>query len=257
MGLYKHNKKNHIAQKPINNICKYCNKKLSSYKSKWRHEQQCCQTNDKSQIDIMQEEINLLKNKINALQVINNTINNTTNNTINSTQNIVCVFPLGQEPNNILTQKFINDAIDKYGTDAIIKMVREKHFNPGHPECHNFCVTAKNDIYAHIIDPETNSRKIVNKNDVFDKVYSTILSNVNSIPKSKASINETIQRINELPINKKSFKKLHTCMNEDAYHGRDLVLNTWKHAKYDNKSQIDEIRTLINNIKSTEHLFKK
>lgn len=41
MGLYKHNKKNHIAQKPINNICKYCNKKLSSYKSKWRHEQQC------------------------------------------------------------------------------------------------------------------------------------------------------------------------------------------------------------------------
>lgn len=188
MGYYKHNKKHHMEKHIVknNNYCKYCEKLLSNYKSKWRHEK-TCKINNK-QIIQMQNEINLLKTELNNFKQKQNCVNN-----IYNTHNIFYIFPVGQEETDVLSSDFIENSLDNNGVNAIIDIIKKKHFNPELPQCHNFCVTAKNDTFAQIIDPETKKIKAVNKKDVFDMVYSNAVTNVNSIKKPSNKIKETTE----------------------------------------------------------------
>ena len=155
-GLYKHNVTYHPKNnddKKLNNICKYCDKLLSSYGCKWRHEQNCSLNSNKfiHKIENMQKEIKDLKSKISSNpQTINNKLINS-----NNTQNIICVFPFGKEPNNVLSIEYLTKSLNELGINSVIDIVKKKHFNPELPQLHNFCVTAKNDNYASIVDPET------------------------------------------------------------------------------------------------------
>jgi hypothetical protein len=250
-GLFKHNKifhnhliRNKFNKNTANNICSYCDKKLSNYTSKWRHEQKCKENKD-IKIMEMQKHINNLQTQINKITNnttnSNNTINNNTNNTNNShntNNNItnnqyIYVIPFSKEPNDILSNDVMKKIIAEKGINSVIELVKKKHFNPDLPECHNFCVTAKNDIFANIVDPETRKIKAVNKKDIFDTVYSGIVSNVNNIKTSNEEINDTITNINNIPLSKKMLKKLHIGINEEAYHNRDLIKTTWDNAKFE------------------------
>lgn len=274
MGLFRHNKECNveISNKKPNNICKYCNKLLSNYTSKWRHEQNCSLNSNKfiQKMENMQKEIKDLKSKISSNpQTINNKMTNS-----NNTQNIICVFPFSKEPNNVLSIKYLTKSLNELGINSVIDIVKKKHFNPELPQLHNFCVTAKNDNYASIVDPETKKIKYVNKKDVFDSVYAGVVSNVNKIEKPNVELKETINKINNIPVSKNMLKKLHSGINEEAYHHRDLVKKTWTNAYFDenkinidlndsdddneidsNAPIIDKIEHLLNEIKRKSYLF--
>lgn len=260
MGIYKHNKKVHtndeiIKEPTINNICQYCNKELYNYLSKWRHEKICKlnETNYDSTIrkeirKEVQHEINLLKrtltkNQNNTPIITNNTTNNTNNN---NTQNIIYVFPFGKEPNNVLSADVIVKTIEAHGINSVMELVKKKHFNPELPECHNFFVSARNDNYAGILDSETKRVKYVNKKDVFDNVYTGIVNNINSVVKPTEDkvkqktqpLEETLDKINNIPVSKKMLKKLHCGINEEAYHNRDLIQKTLETAHVDDDERI-------------------
>ncbi len=229
--------------------------------------------NMENKIAELSNELNKIKNKP-SLKTINNTVNN----------NFICVFPLGSEPINIISQENLKKIIEKNGLNSILEIVKTKHFNPALPQCQNFCVTGKNDAYANVIDPETKRIKVVNKKDVFDTVYNGVVTNVNSIKTEEPHIVETIQRIKQVPMSKKMFKKLHIGLNEEAYHNKEMVQNTWSNAKFepnnkyicdlnncsddsssdsesDNEEQlvktkiISEIQKLLADIESKSHLF--
>ena len=246
-GLYKHNKNYHPnlvkrENKTDQTNCKFCDKKLSNYISKWRHEQKCKENNNMplaEQVKMLTEKVIKLENKKPTSNITttnntntnsNNTNNNTTNN--NNTQNVICVFPLGNEPANALSIEYLCKLISDHGINSVMEIVKKKHFNPAIPECQNFCVTALNNNYASVVDPETKTIKSVNKKDVFDKVYSGVISNVNQIIHSDDKVKETIHKINNIPVSKKILKKLQCGINEEAYHNRGLIKKTWKTAKF-------------------------
>jgi hypothetical protein len=209
------------------------------------------------------------------------TNNNITNHITNNIKNVIYVIPFGNEPNNPIPHENLKTIIEKHGLNSIIEIVKKKHFNPDLPEYQNFCVTGKNDLYANIVDPETKRIKAVNKKDIFDKVYFGVVTNVNSINTTKPEIIETIQRIKEIPVSKKMFKKLHLGINEEAYHYKDMVKKTWETAKFtpnENKINYDlnewssdsddeipqtriklikECNKLLNDIKSKSYLFSE
>lgn len=236
-GLFRHNKNYHpdiFEKKQPNNQCKFCKKVLSDYSCKWRHEKKC-KFNNEDMIDKMnkmQEKMHELESQIkNSKKTVNSNNNNHINSNNTNNQNIICVFPLGKEPNNVLSVEFIEKTLKDHGLNSVIELVKKKHFNPELPQYHNFCVTSKNDIYASIVDPETKKIKYVNKKDVFDKVYSGIVSNVDTVKDSK--IKETVDKIKKIPISQKMFKKLHIGINEEAYHNKELVKGTWGYANFD------------------------
>ena len=240
MGLYRHNKecKQEVEQpKQEDDTCKFCTKKLCNYVSKWRHEK-ICKLNPVYKSDI-EKTIQQMQDKIDKLEkntqssVTNNNINtdNSMNNS-NNTQNVICVFPLGNEPANVLPIEYLCKLINDHGINSVMEIIKKKHFNPAIPECQNFCVTALNNNYASVVDPETKTIKSVNKKDVYDKVYSGVVSNVNQIANPDEKVKETIDRINNIPVHKKMFKKLQCGINEEGYHNRELVKKTWKTAKF-------------------------
>ena len=290
-GLYKHNLNYHqndlIAHKEIQIIesvtCKYCNKILANYYSKWRHEKQC---ENKSlqmanQIKDMQSEINKLKAQINnnsgTKNIINNTNNtnnshntNTNSNNNNLTQNIIYVIPFSKEPTNAISTENLNAILNEHGLNSVMEIVKMKHFNPETPELHNFCVTAKNDPYASIVDPETKKIRLVNKKDVFDKVFCGVVGNLNTVENPNEETTDTINRINNIPVSKKIQKKLHLEMNQEAYNNKELVQTTWKNASFSGKptsaqgkvvnkntKYINTIESLLKEINSKSYLFKK
>lgn len=93
-----------------------------------------------------------------------------------------------------------------------------------------------------------------------NKVYSNVISNVNLIQEPTTEIKQTIEKINNIPVSKKILKSLHFGINQEAYHNRELIKNTWKIAKFknscnnneNNKNKIlaDKIYNLIDEIEN-------
>jgi hypothetical protein len=236
-----------------------------------------------NQIKDMQTEINNLKAQINnnsgTKNITNNTNNtnnsnntnsNNTNSNNNLTQNIIYVIPFSKEPTNAISAENLNAILNEHGLNSVMEIVKMKHFNPETPELHNFCVTAKNDPYASIVDPETKKIRLVNKKDVFDKVFCGVVSNLNTVENPNEETTDTINRINNIPVSKKIQKKLHLEMNQEAYNNKELVQTTWKNANFSGKptstqgkvvnkntKYINTIESLLKEINSKSYLFKK
>jgi hypothetical protein len=141
-GLFRHNKNYHLndvntQKKDPSNKCQYCGKELSSYSCKWRHEKTCkLNTTDIVEtVKKLQDEVNDLKTQLKSAKTINS--NNNQSNNINSNNNqIICVFPLGKEPDNVLSVEFIEKTLKEHGLNSVIEIVKKKHFNPDLPQCH-------------------------------------------------------------------------------------------------------------------------
>jgi hypothetical protein len=156
--------------KKDNHVCINCNKKLSSYKNKWRHEQICKNNTNDSIIEIKKEnaEIKLLLNNIlkeckihpKTLQKINNQLTNSNNSNNNS----------NNTNNGIINNKTVN--IVKFGSEdlasilsksEILKILNHKmmsleesikaiHFNNKRPQFKNIYITNLKDKYAYVFN---------------------------------------------------------------------------------------------------------
>ncbi len=276
MGYYKHNKQYHenkigkIGRKKIEDktfCCAFCNKEFNYNQNKWFHEKKCKQNNETSNdFKQMKNEIEMLKKKIETLEskpVSNITNNNTNNNSINNTinnsiNNLTIVFPFGKEPLNCIPESEIIKTLEECGINAITELCKKKHFNPKLPQLHNFCVTAKNDPYAIIIDPETKRTKTVNKKEVFDKAYYGIVMNIDSIQSPKPELEKTKNKIKEISMSKPMLKHMRTAINEEAYHNKNMIQNTWKNASFEIKKEpktrnqiIKELGDLLEEVKTS------
>ena len=151
-----------------NTICEYCNKKLSSYKNKWRHQKSCKVKNtiiDQNKIlqkqnnDLLEQVDELIK-KVSSLEKSN--ISNFKNNNINSFKKIQ-VNNYGCENIDYITDKVFKKLLNT-PLSAIPKLIELKYFNPEHPENHNIKITNIHDKFAKIY--KDNKWLISHKKDV-------------------------------------------------------------------------------------------
>ena len=150
-----------------NNKCIKCDKQLSSYKNKWRHEKTCkintetdiiselkCENLEikkqhKELYSKFNELLKLCKIHPKTLQKINNQIINTNNGTINNTMNIV---KFGSEDfNKILSQSEILKILNKKMC-SLEESIKTIHFNDKRPEFKNVYITNLKDQYAYVFD---------------------------------------------------------------------------------------------------------
>jgi hypothetical protein len=264
MGLYNHNKQYHqdkigTKKSPRTNFCIFCNKEFKHNQNKWKHEKICKYKeeyyNNQSKINAknqkqdfiqIKNEIEQLKRKIETLEnKPKNTINNTTNiseNTINNSNtnniinNITVVIPFGKEPINCIPEAEIIKKLEECGINAIIELCKTKHFNPNKPELQNFCVTAKNDPYAIVVDSETKRIKSINKKEVFDKAYYGVVMNIESVKSQKLEVIETKDKIKAVSMSKNMLKHVRIAINEEAYHNKEMVQKTWEKSSFNDIS---------------------
>jgi hypothetical protein len=214
-SLWNHNKKFHInnntinipniypqttpnipissSMKEDNHICINCNKKLSSYKNKWRHEQKC-KSNINEIVEIKKEnaEIKLLLNNIlkeckihpKTLQKINNQLTNSNNSNNNS----------NNTNNGIINNKTVN--IVKFGSEdlasilsksEILKILNHKmmsleesikaiHFNNKRPQFKNIYITNLKDKYAYVFNG--NKFTVGLKSDILGELVDNHVDNI-------------------------------------------------------------------------------
>jgi hypothetical protein len=87
------------------------------------------------------------------------TTQNITNNTINNIQNNITICPFGKENPKWITEKVIVDALRNI-PDAIMNLIKEKHFNDKFPENRN--IEMCNEFRNRYVIINEKSRKRVN-----------------------------------------------------------------------------------------------
>jgi hypothetical protein len=138
-----------IVEIPIEIKCKYCDKNFSSSTSLNYHQKHNCK-NMKNQLE---EENNLLKQKIKQLQKEKSTTINNNNQTINN-QTINIIIVNNYEDTNLekLTDKtynkIIKDSDEVY--QIIPRLIKEIHFNPNIPENHNIVLSNRTKNNKHL-----------------------------------------------------------------------------------------------------------
>ena len=162
--------------KEDNNICKFCSKKLSCYKSKWRHEK-ICKKRKESKEEIL-EKLLIQKDKliskqgkqINKLLLqltkMSDKIGNNNNNNINS-HNKIIINAYGCENIEYITEKVLKKLVNKPGT-AIPNLLKMIHFNDKYPENKNLKVTNIHDPYIKVHDGD--AWKLKNKGDIIEDI---------------------------------------------------------------------------------------
>jgi hypothetical protein len=169
------------------NKCVKCDKILSSYKNKWRHEQKCkikttIKDNTILELKMKNQELNnkfdellkLCKIHPKKLQKINNQlINNTNNGTINNTVNIV---KFGSEDfNKILSQSEILKILNRKMT-SLEESIKTIHFNDKRPEFKNIYITNLKDQYAYVFDG--NKFTVGLKSDILGELVDNHFENI-------------------------------------------------------------------------------
>ncbi len=152
-----------------NTVCKYCNKKFSSYKNKWRHLKTCKKKNDiddqnlklKNQNEILIKQVEELIKKVSILEN-NQNVKNSLSNNVNSF-NKINVNNYGCENIDYITDKVFKKLLNTPHS-AITKLIELKHFHPNHPENHNIKITNIHDKFAKIY--KDNKWLISHKKDV-------------------------------------------------------------------------------------------
>ena len=143
LDLGKNNHSDSLIDHSNQNICNFCNKKLSS-KSNLRRHLKTCKKNTSS------IKINELENKIKTIEnnICVNITNNSNNYNYHQTNNII-INNYGSENLSYLTpEKMIKLISPPYS--SIKKLNSLIHLNDDHPENHNLVITNLNGKYLHI-----------------------------------------------------------------------------------------------------------
>ncbi len=263
-SLYNHNKRFHqsiMSDKCKENVkncdkkckenvkklfCLSCNKKFACRQSKYEHiKNNTCKNNNK--IELLENKILELENKINDNNKINKTINNTTNNNKttnnnnNGTINNITINQFGKEDIQSLLVKDIKELIknDNYLVD-IIKLL---NFNKKLKENHNFCNTSLEGKYVSVFNADTKSIDKINKNNFYDKVLCNAFEKMDNLcllleldediknnikQKYRDHLDKKFSHINKTFYTNKVYKKSYkTDINQLSYNKNKIVLDTW------------------------------
>ena len=163
----------------VNNICIYCSKKLSIYKSKWRHEKICKKRKEcKEDLlkKLLEEKDNLIKKMLmentkltKQLIKLTEKSGNNNNNTINS-HNKIIINAYGSENLEYISNKLLKKLVNKPGT-AIPNLLKIIHFNDKYPENKNIKVTNIHDPYIKVHNGD--DWKLKNKGDIIEDIIIT------------------------------------------------------------------------------------
>lgn len=271
--LSRHNKiyhnNNKVIKKTENTTCKYCNKKLSNYKSVHRHEQICkkkCVTEiiKTDDINILKKEYEELKQILNTITknktdvqlnidkntfhkmnaLLNNTTNNITyngtvnnNNITNNNNTNITIIALGEERlNEILSEQEQLNILNKKNT-SILSLIEYAHFNPNYPNLHSIILTNKKMNTLYLYDKEAKIFKLTNKDDA-----------INLLIENKVCDIEDFYIMHKDKLDTKNKKIIETII-EDRYENDEK--NTI------NKKMREDVNLLLyNNRHKVKHLLK-
>lgn len=252
-GLWKHNNKNHnktskiiskdietievsqtaiktykyiqdnntIHKTPNNNICNICNKQFNSRQSKWVHQTKC----KISEINILKNEINKLKNNNNCKKIIN--IND-------NRKQIIINYNPGNEPISHLSSEQQKEILDK-GLNSLLHLIKLTNFDKEKPEYHSYCVTAINDKHASMIDTNTQTVIKTDKVELFDTILSNNINKLELISNNKIFNNtdrkdykEKLDRLKRVLYEKKTgIKKYYSEINLLSFNNKEQIIETW------------------------------
>lgn len=248
-GLKKHIKNKHEKKNVSNKEfkCAFCDSSFGYRQSKWLHEQKCKLINEIP----LAEQVKNLTAEVKELKAKPHT-NITNNNTTNNIQYVI--KPLGSESIEHLSTEKQREIMQK-GLNSLTYLIRVNNFNKDKPENHSYCVTALNDKHASVINPDTNTIEKAEKNELFDKVLVSNLSNLEKIATNKnftilekQAYTEKIQTLKDLLFkNRKSMKKYYSELNILSYNNKDIVLETWASLK-----SLDKLIEPENNLNTLE-----
>ncbi len=179
-------------------LCKYCNKKLASRHSRWRHEQIC-----------KNKELMEIKNKLD-IQTLNNNINNgTINNTIN---NNIVINNYNEDNLKYISDEFIKRMFVYMGKDnqshlPIPKVIENIKFNPSHKENNNVKITntrSRTGLKYH-----NNKWMTVKKEELLNELFNLGVKILNEWAKDRTEIltQSMIENYEKYILFSKHFKK--------------------------------------------------
>ena len=210
--------KNNTENEGDNNICDFCSKKLSCYKSKWRHEKTCKKRRESKEelleklliekdklISKQGKQINKLLQQLTKMSdnFGNNNNNTNSNNNINS-HNKIIINAYGSENIEYITEKVLKKLVNRPGT-AIPNLLKMIHFNDNYPENKNLKVTNIHDPYIKVHDGD--DWKLKNKGDIIDDIIITkrdILDGAITDEELDENYMEKLNRIDSVIDNKKN-----------------------------------------------------
>ena len=246
--LWKHNKIKHtdlvisIKQnnKECNFSCNLCNKKFTRNNNLKYHKVNTCKikNNETNKINILENEIIELKNKINNIS--NNTLNNISNNNSNVNNGTVNIYINKTGTENVLE---LNDSekneIFNKELSGIVSFIKFINFNERLPNNHSFCAKSLEGKYLLSYNTEEEKIESVRKkyfyhellNNSVEKMEILYKSCKNNFTKEKQlKVENTIQSLKEIKdrdLSNKVLKEIKNKLIEISYNRRDTVLNTW------------------------------
>lgn len=205
--------------------CVKCGKSFSYPQSKWRHETKNCNP----KLNLLENEITVLKNEINELKTKPNIIVNNTQNNI-----IISALP-GSETIDHLTNSEKRLIMNK-GLQCLVYLIETTNFNQNVPKNHSYCVTSLNDKHASMIDTKTNLVIKTEKCELFDMVLSGNLKKLEHLsidscftPEEKIEYTSVVERLkNILFTSKRGIKKYYNEINLLSYNNKEMIYDTWK-----------------------------
>ena len=236
---YKYIQDNKTIQKTLNNknICNICNKQFNSRQSKWVHQTKC----KISEINILKNEINKLKNNNNCKKIIN--IND-------NRKQIIINYNPGNEPISHLSSEQQKEILDK-GLNSLLHLIKLTNFDKEKPEYHSYCVTAINDKHASMIDTNTQTIIKTDKVELFDTILSNNINKLEMISNNKIFSNtdreeykDKLDRLKRVLYEKKTgIKKYYSEINLLSFNNKEQIIETW-----------NMVRKTLDNIINKENL---
>ena len=244
---YKYIQDNNIIQKTTNdkNMCDICNKLFNSRQSKWAHQTKC----KISEINILKNEINKLKNNNNCKKIINNNINDNRKQIIinynpgNEPEGKVLTFPSARsgetlrvspnKPISHLSSEQQKEILDK-GLNSLLHLIKLTNFDKEKPEYHSYCVTAINDKHASMIDTNTQTVIKTDKVELFDTILSNNINKLEIISNNKIFSNtdrieykDKLDRLKKVLYEKKTgIKKYYSEINLLSFNNKEQIIET-------------------------------
>ena len=226
-SLWNHKNKYHQTQELEEKkySCSKCGKSFNYPQSKWRHETKSCNP----KLNLLENEITVLKNEINELKTKPNIIVNNTQNNI-----IISALP-GSETIDHLTNSEKRLIMNK-GLQCLVYLIETTNFNQNVPKNHSYCVTSLNDKHASMIDTKTNLVIKTEKCELFDMVLSGNLKKLEHLsidscftPEEKIEYTSVVERLkNILFTSKRGIKKYYNEINLLSYNNKEMIYDTWK-----------------------------
>jgi len=246
-SLWNHNKIKHselclkISNKECKFSCDLCNKKFTRNDNLKYHKNNTCKikNNETNKINILEEKIEQLENKINNISnnTLNNISNNNNSNVNNGTVNIY-INKTGTENVLELNDSEKNEIFNKE-LCGIVSFIKFINFNERLPNNHSFCTKSLEGKYLLSYNTEEEKIESVRKkyfyhellNNSVEKMEILYKSCKNNFSKEKQlKVENTIQSLKEIKdrdLSNKVLKQIKNKLIEISYNRRETVLNTW------------------------------